>query len=340
MPATGKQLGMRFSGHAGGGKETPLPPHNGQAVAPAVRNVSLLWWKPLGPPHMSNRFLTLIVIVLWVLITPAGAQFTEQRTWGGTTGGSANAQTITIPNYTAHLPGVPLRFKAGFTNTGPTTINISGLGAANLLRQTVSGTAALIGGEIVGPPNAQIYTVVYDGSAYQLIGTQPTVAQRTVTGAGGSVVPTDCGNEVILSASGVFFPFLIGDPSTLPIDCKITVRNVDGTRGKGMQVFGLASETLWPQTIRALRAGRGNLDQGPVLSDVAGDRRAKPVRQWVAWQRQSSCLGLPRRERRCLQDYSARGRPYRAGHLSKQGRGGYSNSLRHELSRKRPHFWR
>jgi hypothetical protein len=65
------------------------------------------------------------------------AQFADQSTAAGTSTGSANAYAITINNYAAHLPLVPLRFIPNFTNNGPATINVSGPGtaiAANVFR--------------------------------------------------------------------------------------------------------------------------------------------------------------------------------------------------------------
>lgn len=105
--------------------------------------------------------------LLALCATGALAQFSDQRTWGGTSGGSANVQTVTIPNLTAHLPGVPIRFVAGFSNTSATTFNPSGIGAVAVNKPTPSGIGALTGGEIVA---GRVVTVAYDGSVYQLIG--------------------------------------------------------------------------------------------------------------------------------------------------------------------------
>jgi len=94
------------------------------------------------------------------------APFPEQGTWGGTSGGSANAQTLTIANYHVYTPGVTLRFIAVATNTGPTTLNVSGIGTKNVYRLTGTGPAALSGGEIV---SGQISAVMYDGTQLELL---------------------------------------------------------------------------------------------------------------------------------------------------------------------------
>lgn len=93
--------------------------------------------------------------------------------WGGTSGGSANAQTVTIANYLpTPITGIPIRFKAGFSNTTAMTLNVTGTGAIAVRKMTSAGPVALTGGEVVVN---QIVTVNYDGSVYELVSsTQPT----------------------------------------------------------------------------------------------------------------------------------------------------------------------
>lgn len=64
----------------------------------------------------------------------------------GTVGGSANAITLT-PTIaaTAYTAGLAYSFTAGSTNTGATTVNVSGVGITNIYQM---GGAALTGGEI------------------------------------------------------------------------------------------------------------------------------------------------------------------------------------------------
>lgn len=80
-----------------------------------------------------------------------------------TSGGSANAHTLTPSVAQASLvQGDTLAFIAGFTNTGATTLAISGLTAKAIRYLNV----ALAGGEIVA---GQTVVVMYDGTAYQLV---------------------------------------------------------------------------------------------------------------------------------------------------------------------------
>lgn len=80
-----------------------------------------------------------------------------------TSGGSANAQTLTYTvAQTAIVRGDTYGFIAGFTNTGAMTLAVSGMTA----KAVQLGGAALRGMEIVA---GLTYTVMYDGTAYQLV---------------------------------------------------------------------------------------------------------------------------------------------------------------------------
>jgi hypothetical protein len=80
-----------------------------------------------------------------------------------TSGGSANTQTISYSvAATALVTGDMFSFKAGFTNSGATTLNIDSLGAKNVLYKG----GALTGGEIVAN---QYFTVIYDGTSFNLV---------------------------------------------------------------------------------------------------------------------------------------------------------------------------
>lgn len=86
--------------------------------------------------------------------------------YGGTSGGSANAQTLTLaPPTTTYATAQRYSFKAGFTNTGATTINIDGLGAKSVTLQ--DGVTALLGGEITA---GGTYNLQYDGAVLILSG--------------------------------------------------------------------------------------------------------------------------------------------------------------------------
>lgn len=84
--------------------------------------------------------------------------------WGGTTGGAANVQTMTLtPAITAYAAGQTFSFIAGFTNTAACTLNVNSVGAKNIY----SAGAACVGGEITA---GQVYAATYDGTQFNLIG--------------------------------------------------------------------------------------------------------------------------------------------------------------------------
>jgi hypothetical protein len=85
-----------------------------------------------------------------------------QSQTGGTSAGSANAQTVALAGYTL-LTGRLVTFPVGtsLTNTGATTLNIQSTGAKSVVQAPDS--AAFTGGEFVASTNATVY---YDGTNY------------------------------------------------------------------------------------------------------------------------------------------------------------------------------
>jgi len=81
----------------------------------------------------------------------------------GTVGGTGNAITLTpSPAITAYVAGQKFSFIVGATNTGSTTVAISGLAA----KTCHNGTLALVGGELrIG----DLVTVQYDGTYLQVL---------------------------------------------------------------------------------------------------------------------------------------------------------------------------
>ncbi|TXH58987.1 MAG: hypothetical protein E6Q97_00830 [Desulfurellales bacterium] len=99
--------------------------------------------------------------------------------WGGTSGGSANAQTVTLtPAPSAIVAGMTIRFRSGFFNSGATTLNVNGLGATNI----TSGTRLLIAGELA---TGYDYTVVFNGTSWSLQPSHPSAYVWTPTSPSG-----------------------------------------------------------------------------------------------------------------------------------------------------------
>lgn len=141
------------------------------------------------------RIYAIIAVLLgsglvYGLIPPphsAKAQFAGQNTFIKQTGGSANAQTLVVPNVGSYadLLGVPITIIPSFTNTGPTTFNVNGLGALAISRLPTGAT--LGGGEI---PQNSIITIMYAGLQFILVSPQDITPVGTAIEIRGSVAPT------------------------------------------------------------------------------------------------------------------------------------------------------
>lgn len=95
-------------------------------------------------------------------------------------GGAANVQTLTLsPAITAYATGQTFKFKSGFTNTGPVTMNVNGQGAKAMVDRE---GAALVGGEL---QTNGIYTMTYDGTSF-LVAEVLAVCDIAMTGAAGN----------------------------------------------------------------------------------------------------------------------------------------------------------
>lgn len=143
---------------------------------------------------------------------------------GGTSGGSANAQTVTAANFNS-TDGQIIIFKAGFTNTSALSVNPNVSGPINVLKDTTSGPVSLVGGEVT--QNNEV-AVVYDAGAgaFHILNPAPlpikvtTYASGTGThtpsngtrqmrvrlrgggGGGGGVAATGAGENAVAGAGG------------------------------------------------------------------------------------------------------------------------------------------
>lgn len=83
---------------------------------------------------------------------------------GGTSGGTANAQTVALSPAPTLTLGTSITFKAGYTNTGATTLNAESTGSVDM-RKGASRDALEAGDILAGG----IYTVYHDGTYWVLI---------------------------------------------------------------------------------------------------------------------------------------------------------------------------
>ena len=106
-----------------------------------------------------------------------------------TAGGSANAQTITIPGISSvnSLKGIIIQFFPAAANTGPTTLNVNGFGAFNLFKVNTSNSplTALGAGELTAPGNSFPAAALFDGAEFILLNpTTPIYNQFYVSKSG------------------------------------------------------------------------------------------------------------------------------------------------------------
>ena len=123
---------------------------------------------------------------VWDQITSISATYS----WGGTSGGVANAQTITDSGFSA-TNGQIVVFVAGFSNTGSTTLAVSGGAPVNVVKSVFGSISSLSGGEIIA---GSVYQAIYLAASnqFQLIyyqsapyfGTQTVISSATVTDLG------------------------------------------------------------------------------------------------------------------------------------------------------------
>ena len=98
--------------------------------------------------------------------------------YGGTTGGSSNAYTITNTFIATVGTGTRILAIANHTNDGATTLNVNGAGAVAVVR--ADGSTALAGNEIV---SGDIFEVVYDGTSFVLIHSPQTAEGDFIDGS-------------------------------------------------------------------------------------------------------------------------------------------------------------
>lgn len=96
----------------------------------------------------------------------ARAQFADQATFAGAGAGSANVQTITLPNASSlgDIVGVLVKYIPGVSNTSAATVTINAFSPCAFRKPTNAGLVALAGGanpEIVA---GQSLIFMYDGS--------------------------------------------------------------------------------------------------------------------------------------------------------------------------------
>lgn len=104
---------------------------------------------------------------------PTSTSISISASWGGVSGGSANAQTVDLDAFDL-TDGQVVNFLAGFSNTTAMTLNVNGTGPVAVVRDSGAGPIALTGGEIVA---GNVVSVLYVSSTGQFHLITPTPIQ-------------------------------------------------------------------------------------------------------------------------------------------------------------------
>lgn len=107
---------------------------------------------------------------------------------GGTSGGTANAQTVTptVPSAFTLTSGNIVTFKAGASNTTALTLNVASTGATAVNKASASGPTALTGGEVI---SGNSYTAYFDGTRYMVL--NPSTVVDVIPGTSGNVLTSN-----------------------------------------------------------------------------------------------------------------------------------------------------
>lgn len=170
----------------------------------------------------------------------------------GTDGGAANAYTLTpaqaLLAYTTKMLAV---FVPTAPNTGATTLNISGLGAKEVV--SVAGVP-LVAGDITA---GRYYTAFYDGTRFRLDNvTQNYVDQLVIAGTVPGVNDPVNNGKVFASQAGVGTWIGLdgrGDPVFDNGDVGSGTAVIDYTKGEGQKIKATGQHTL---TATGFPAGR------------------------------------------------------------------------------------
>lgn len=138
-------------------------------------------------------------------------QLLSAPSWCGTSGGSANAQTLTTgASLSALTAGSVFTFTAGATNTAAMTIAIDSVSATSVYGNTSGGVAAVPANTII---SGNDYSVLWDGThlvllnasaplaSYQATPADPASTSSTsavMCGLAGSITPTRTGRVLVI----------------------------------------------------------------------------------------------------------------------------------------------
>jgi microcystin-dependent protein len=108
------------------------------------------------------------------------ASSTSNLGWGSTSGGTANAQTVTVSGF-ASTNGQTFYFVAGATNTAPLTLSVNAGSPLSVVKDTPSGSQLLVGGEVVTGNVIGVTYVSVTGNLHLVTNNNTTPAGQIAT---------------------------------------------------------------------------------------------------------------------------------------------------------------
>jgi len=105
--------------------------------------------------------------------------------FAGASAGTPNAITVVAPEFTG-ADGQVINYISTNTNTGPATLNASGFGAVQIVRDSATGPGALTGGELVA---TNAVSVIYDATAGTFHILSPITWPNTAGVPVGAIIP-------------------------------------------------------------------------------------------------------------------------------------------------------
>ena len=189
--------------------------------------------------------------------------------WAGTSGGSSDAYTATpTPNWGAYVAGQTLGFVANHTNSGAATMNVSSLGAKNILKE--DGSTTLAADDIA---QGTLYTLKYDGTAFRITAgaqARPFILSRDATEVTLSnsttlttLVTVSIPANTIGADSGIRYRILGSSLNSSGGNVVYTFDILYGTAALfgSLNTFTLANDTGFPFAVNGVLVGRGTTSQ-------------------------------------------------------------------------------
>ena len=197
---------------------------------------------PANPIWTVDNLSALSATNILSQITTFTSQIQSQSVNYAADSGSANAYVVTLSPVPSSLStGFPVRFKAGNTNTGASTLNVNALGAVAIHRQDGS---ALQAGDITA--GQMVYTS-FDGTYFQLLWAGVSQVQLQ-SQTGNYAVDTGSTNSIVVTPSPVVAAYAAG----LTLRVKISNTNTGSTT---INVSGLGPKNVTTQNISSLWSG-------------------------------------------------------------------------------------